>query len=238
MAAPVLGHAEDCSGLCGGMWLAVQSPGCLPYPCLCEELDPHPLDWKVERARRSGQGSDVYLCDPYIHKGSGQWRIRCSCWGQKPDGRPEGCCAHHEGNPRYWIIIDGLRVTPDGPVPAAHTAPLSPAERYAAPPAPSPLPDLLHPPEPYRPRWTREELHCACPTPWDDDSRSSGFHCSNDGCHTNWRNLGAARQHFRQLPGGLWRCVAPETLRDVGPGPTTGQPTVRARYEGAHVVWG
>lgn len=219
------------------------------YPCRCEDLDPDPPQWKVERAKRAD--GNVYRCDPWISKKGrnvGQWDNRCPCWGQVRDGRPDGCCAHHEGNPRY------IEVGPDGrPLHAT-----IPPDREAGWRAPHERVERdiedVHPsaayaealgmpvdvePDPYVRRWSHAELHCDCRTPWDHivdkdgkpTERGAGFHCSADGCHTNWRNAATALMHKRSV---LVPCRRPESIVDV----ETGASVLRARMEGGFTVWG
>lgn len=100
----------------GGTWLVASLKEGRPitldeaYPCRCEDLDDDPPQWKVERAKRTGDGT-VFRCDPWQVKGTAEWRNRCDCWGQALEGKPEGCCAHHERNPRYLVIIEGVDIT-------------------------------------------------------------------------------------------------------------------------------
>ena len=249
-------HTPDCAGDCG-TWLAAGTPSCQPYPCQCEKIDDDPPQWKVERARRTGDLT-VFACDPYISKKGynvGRWTNRCACWGQRRERRPEGCCAHHEGNPRY------LPVGPDGrplaaPVLAGMLHETIPPDREAGWQAPherversvrdvaptTAYADALGipvdvEPAPYVRRWSAQELHCACPTPWDHlvtkegkpAEKGIGYHCCN--CHCNFRNVAVASAHQRNATDD---CRPPETIQDT----ETGRPVLRPRAEGQFVIWG
>jgi hypothetical protein len=232
------------------------------YPCRCEDIDTDPPIWKRERAARTGDPT-VFICDPYVSKKGhnvGRWTNRCPCWGGRRDHAREGCCAHHEGNPRY------LPVGPDGRPLAApllaemlhDTIPPSrdagwqaPHERIERPihdvaPAAAYAEALGIPyeaePEPYVRRWKHAELHCDCPTPWDHmtsrDSdgklkvaRGHGHHCSADGCHTNWRSYAASVVHCRDVTKP---CTPPQSIVDC----ETGEPLLRARMDGPYLIWG
>lgn len=241
-------------------WIIAGTPASDPYPCQCEKVDPDPPQWKVERARRTGDPT-VFACDPYVSKKGkdvGQWVNRCSCWGDKPDGKPEGCCAHSPHNPRFRVILDGVVVAQTAPLPIAREAGWrAPHERAERPiidadldsylaldeyaealgmPRDTPGPSELGP---YLRRWTHVELHCTCPTPWDHlvtrdqdgklkAQRGVGHHCTD--CHENFRNPNVAQAHRRTV---LDPCRPPATVRD----PEYGTPILRQRVEGPYVIW-
>lgn len=235
------------------VWLGAGVRGCQPFPCRCEDIDDDPPQWKIERARRTGETA-VYRCDPYISKKGynvGQWVNRCPCWGQLRDGKPEGCCVNHSGNPRY------VEVGPDGrPLgrpsiatilpgrPADWQAPHERAERRPVEDveASTAYADAIGipldvEPTPYVRRWTREELHCDCRTPWDHmitkegkvAEKGIGYHCA--ACHNNFRNSAVAGMHQRDI---MLPCRPPASIVDF----ETGARVLRMKLEGAHAVWG
>lgn len=240
-----------------GRWLIVGTPGDQPYPCRCEEPDKNPAAWKIERARKTGE-TTVYLCDPYISKrgkDAGQWVNRCPCWGDNPEGKPDGCCAHSPHNPRFRVVLDGVVVGSTATIPpdreAGWRAPherierpivdVDPLDEYAEVLGmPRDIPGVSELGT-YVRRWTDAELHCACPTPWDhlvtrdrDGKRKAspgvGVHCGEGGCHENFRNLAAMIMHRRTI---LEPCRPPATIRD----PERGTPILRQRVEGPYIIW-
>jgi hypothetical protein len=92
-------------------------------------------------------------------------------------------------------------------------------------------------PTPYARRWSAQELHCACPTPWDHlvtkegktAAKGIGYHCV--GCCTNFRNVAVASTHQRNAGD---QCRPPATIVD----PETGRPVLRPWEDGVFVVWG
>lgn len=90
-------------------------------------------------------------------------------------------------------------------------------------------PNYAPPRPPYVRRWTAEELHCPCKTPWDGAKSTKGYHCPQ--CHTNWTNVATAEQHQRRLAGP---CRAPGTVVDT----MTGRRLLAARAVGGLEVWG
>lgn len=231
-------------------WIAGGNLNCEPAPCRCEDIDTDPPQWKVERARRSGDSS-VFVCDPYISKKGynvGRWTNRCPCWGLDRDGRPDGCCAGHPHNPRYAELgPDGLPLvtTLEPAREAGWQAPHERAERRVEDITPTtayvaalgmPVDDE---PEPYVRRWTHAELHCSCATPWDHMRdkdgkqlvRGIGQHCGDDGCHRNFRNLPTLLMHRKTV---LEPCRDPATIVDV----MTGEPLLKARVDLGFTVWG
>lgn len=249
MTAPLVippGHWIAASHAAGH--LVACEPGAA-YPCRCEDVDPDPPQWKRERAARSGENT-VLRCDPYLGKRgkwAGRWNNMCPCWGQSPEGKPQGCCAYHPHNPRntgYALLgLDGEHVRLPG-----QTVEVLPGERkdrrrvvdiegvdpeYAISLG---LPVDIEP-EPYVRRWAHAELHCACRTPWDHMvdakgkplERGIGFHASC--CHTNWRNSAVAAMHKRSITDP---CRPPESIVDV----ERGVPVLRARNELGFTIWG
>jgi hypothetical protein len=67
----------------------------------------------------------------------------------------------------------------------------------------------------YERRWTREELTCPCPTPWDASKTVKGWHCTQDGCHQNFTSYSVGELHRRR-----WTepCRDPGGIRDVDTG--------------------
>ncbi len=233
-----------------GIWLGSGRRNCEPPVCHCEDIDPDPPSWKSERARRSGE-SAVYICDSYIAKKghwAGRWTNRCPCWGAVRDSLPEGCCAWHPWSPRYAPLQPGTSLPVLAPM---HGAPVAGTGTYLDAldgrrpvedaQASSAYADALGipldvAPAPYVRRWTREELHCDCPTPWDHmitkdgkvSEKGIGFHCVQ--CHCNFLNPGVAALHRRSI---LEPCRDPATIRD----PERGTRVMRARDAGGMVVW-
>lgn len=224
-----------------GAWLVASTKLGRPVHdevCLCE----------VTRAE-----APDFVVDPqcwWINRDTGQARSRCYCWGTlRADWRPADCCANHSANPRYRVDLRNLGA---GMVASASG---NDGEGFSEPPgAPHPpfaaeatyegefvseaysgtlrraVPDVL---PPYRQRWTRAEMHCDCPTPWDRDKTPKGYHCV--GCCTHWVSFAASRSHVRRAPGApLGVCVPPAAVVDVD----TGAPLLRARVVGDAFVWG
>lgn len=205
---PVEQHAPDCDGRCT-LWFGIGTRTCVPYPCQCAKTKANRPEWARERCW-------------WIQKTTGRTVSRCPCWGQSRDGgRPGSCCAHHSANPRYApppppVTLDDLDL-----------APLVEWER--PPPVDAALYDWSDPEEEFRPYerlWTREESTCPCVTPFDQDKRVTGWHCTD--CHTDFKSYSVGEQHRKR-----WTepCRPPEEIRDVD----TGDPLM---YQDGSGVWG
>ncbi len=228
---PPARHSSSCAGGCG-MWIAANSPSCLPYPCMCAQTKANAPEWGRDRCW-------------WVVKATGRTTSRCPCWGRERDGRPGGCCAHHSANPRYAApIIEPVPLI-EFEMPAAPAGWHAPHERADWEPdedvtdrparvdaglldwshlnVPTHDPEIEYPV--YVRRWTHAELHCDCPEPATWPKTSVTVHCTN--CHTHWANPGTFAQHRR-----LWwePCRAPADIRDVD----TGRPLLR---QGADGIW-
>lgn len=208
-AAPV--HAADCDGRCN-RWIATDAPGCMPYPCACRKT----------RADRPSWAKDQCW---WTHKLTGQPTARCPCWGQRRDGRPGHCCAHHSANP-FYAPPPAPRALDDDP----DVAPLVVWE-----PEPEHVPKDLDElwfngeiefPE-YERRYRPEDLTCPCVTPWDGKKGAKGWHCAGEGCHQHFSSYSVGEVHRRR-----WTepCRDPADICDVD----TGFPLLR---QGGDGVW-
>lgn len=239
-------------GASDGRWLAAAGKGhdARPgqaYPCRCDEDDPNPPAW--------AKGA-LPVCRPWqLTKGprTGQWSSKCPCWGQEIDpATPEACCRRHEGNPWYgprWSPLTRAAGVVRDPDTGAEVA-AEPAELIE--PIDTPVvvgPDIVDlpdhdvdpryvQPKPYVRRWTHDELHCGCPTPWDGiptgggktgKTSNVGHHCTN--CHQNFRNTQVAQLHQRWVTD---RCKPAESIVDCD----TGVPLLRPGVVAGLVVWG
>jgi hypothetical protein len=180
------------------------------------------------------------------------------------DGRPEGCCAHHDGNPRH------LPVGPDGrplaaPVLAGMLHATIPPGRPADWQAPHervaedrdarneqrPIEDVAPAaayadalgipldvePEPYRRRWPAAEITCTCPTPWDHLVTKDGKPAEKGiGYHAVCchTNWRNASIAAMHKRSILDPCRPPQSIVDI----ETGVRVLRARDEGGYLVWG
>lgn len=176
--------------------------------------------------------ADRYPCRCTIQK----WQTRCSGWqddGHCPcrgrmleDWLPRGCCAHRT-QPKKASVTSPLLGGSDSADPAVPDAPSghqTPRRGIVTAEV-----DLEHPGLPaHVRRWTREELHCGCSTPWDGLKTGGGYHCP--GCCTNWQSLGVASLHARKIGG----CRPPGEICDVD----TGRKLLTPRMLGGHTVWG
>lgn len=189
------------------------------YPCMCEQEDPDPPWWKIERAERTR--TKIYLCSPYLAK-KGHWAgkvtNRCGCWGRRRDDRlPEGCCAWHDDNPAYGVTTSlGIETL--------QRAKPRPVEEVTLPEAPVPERTGV-----YRRKFAKTECTCTCPTPWDEitNPMQVGYHCVS--CHTHWRSWAASVVHQRHLGP----CKDPRSAKNVD-----GAPIARARMDGPFLIWG
>jgi hypothetical protein len=199
-------HADDCEGRCS-LW-GIGTPTCMPYPCQCAKTKAAAPDWGKLHCWWVKRGTDIITS-------------RCPCWGDRRDGKPGACCAHHSANPRY------APPRPPRPLDDLNVADLVEWERPAAKRVD--IEDLWWDPEveyaPYIPRWTREELTCPCATPFDQQKPARGWHCAS--CHHDFASFGVGEVHRRR-----WTepCRPPETVVDVD----TGFPLLR---QGADGVW-
>lgn len=221
------GHARWCSGGCP-RWIATGAPTCLPTPCQCEATKAAAPEWARDRCW-------------WKDKKTLKIKSRCPCWGARRDGRPADCCALHLANPQYldvraatFLAMSAL-TDPNATKDAQMTAPGAdePDERPDTgglwddwddmPPNPYEVVRM-----PYAARWTREELHCDCSTPFDSSKTSTGWHCPGEGCHQNFRSWQVGSMHRR-----FWTdpCRPPDSLVDVD----TGDPLMRQDAQG---VWG
>lgn len=203
-------HAPWCPGGCA-RWLAVDTPGCQPYPCRCSDYKASKPAWGRERCWWTKRNTDRIISE-------------CPCWGRaRYADMPGSCCAHHSANPRYApppVVrsLDDLDV-----------APYIEWDRPAAPVNVALLdwngfdPEVEH--SPYERMWTHEELHCDCPEPATWKKTSSAVHCT--GCHEHFVNPGTFAQHRK-----IWwePCRPPHTIVDVD----TGRPLLRP---GADGIW-
>ncbi len=198
-------HADDCDGRCG-TWLVGGNFLCQPL-CVCAVTRKNRPKWAQE------------LCW-WVVKTTGRTTSRCPCWGADRTRLPAGCCSWHPDNPRYAaprppVTLDDLDVAPlvEWECPARVDAALydwsDPEEEFGE----------------FERRWTRDELHCSCPTPWDASKVAKGWHCCD--CHNSFTSYGVGEVHRRR-----WTepCRDPADVRDVD----TGFPLLR---QGADGVW-
>lgn len=205
-------HARWCSGGCD-RWIGTGAPTCLPDPCRCNAYRASKPEWARERCWWTRRGTDRIVSE-------------CPCWGRsRTEGLPGSCCAHHSANPRYAPppaprSLDDLDVAPllddwDRPAPRVDVALLD-WNGFD--------PEVEH--SPYERLWAPEELTCGCPTPFDHDKRSTGWHCA--GCCTNFKSYAVGEVHRRH-----WTqpCRDPQGIVDVD----TGAPLM---YQDGKGVWG
>lgn len=240
------GHTFGCDGTCP-RWLAIDAPGCLPYPCQCETTQMNAPSWAIP-----GQ------CH-YRNK-HGWIDARCPDWGRPvTDDLPASCCARVYATVRTAPVVGLADPTVDadatldgsGAVVSdveAGTVEETPKRRRTR------LDDFLemdpsdpHDPgawwpgsdptqEPYKRRWTHEEVHCDCalPADWLRKGAKPGQHCTQ--CHHNFKSPAVFMIHQRSITGP---CRAPATIVDA----MTGDPVLSMRSaptEGGEqvLVWG
>ena len=189
---------------------------CELYPCFCLAIRADAPDWVEEPS-----------CW-WRSKKTGRLESRCPCWGRtRDDTLPDDCCSRHEANP--WYITEHLEAGIRGPAVATEAgsttgkAPANTAARTATATTTGQRPAYTH----VR-RWTHEELHCDCKTPWDGQKVAAGIHCSQ--CHTHWVNMATAMIHQRLVTDP---CRDPRSIVDVD----TGRPLLYARDVRGARVW-
>lgn len=198
MAVPV--HADDCAGRCS-LWVGTGTPVCQPFPCACAATKAAAPDWGKLHCWWTKRGTEIITS-------------RCPCWGDKRDGKPGGCCVHHSANPRY------APPPPPRGVDDLDVADYVEWDRPAAKPVD--IEELWFDPEvefaPFIPRWTRAEMTCECPTPWDASKAVKGWHCCD--CHGHFSSYSVGEQHRKR-----WTepCRDPAGICDVD----TGRPLMR-----------
>lgn len=195
-------HARWCSGGCP-RWLATGAPTCMPDPCRCAETLAGRPDW---------------VADPrcWWRNKAGKLTSYCPCWGDARDGKPDDCCSWHLASPRYLTDTEEAYLALMDPDRAAEQMAEAP-ERPEKPQETSPdrwddeRPWEAERPrrEPYTPRWTRAEMHCA----HSADVLSKGVHCTS--CCVTYATEIAAAMHRR-----LWTepCRRPADIVDVDTG--------------------
>lgn len=188
-----------------GVWIAAGTPVQADrYPCRCT-MEP----WQKR-------------CNGYQNDG------HCPCRGRMlEDWLPRACCAHTtQKAPK--ASVTSLLWGP--PVDTAPAVPVSPSRQERPRRAiETAQVDLEHPVLPPHPRrWSREELHCGCSTPWDGQKTTAGYHCT--GCCQNFQSLGVASLHSRRIGN----CKHPRELVDVD----TGARLLTPRMLNGHTVWG
>lgn len=239
------------------VWLVTDTRTCEPYPCRCDPKygrcsyvhcpcknrrpEPHLPAAQCcamgEANRRRWTQVDITSAAPEAPGASGGTPYplggMIGVQAREEDrsrGDVAGWAPTHEGP---LFDEDGFVVWPDdegdgdfAPVPDdqptdhVHSEPTRRAR-------PAPAPAVRG--EPYARRWAAEEVTCPCETPWDNEKRPGGLHCTN--CHTNWKGAAVMAMHQRRVTDP---CRPPASLVDVA----TGRPVVVARRQGGFVIWG
>lgn len=198
-------HARWCSGGCP-RWLATGAPTCMPDPCRCAETLSKRPEWVAEPR-----------C--WWRNKAGKLTSYCPCWGDRRDGKPDGCCSHHLASPRYLTDTEAAYLAlmdPDRAAEQMAEVPDTPAN-WHAPHDREPLwleeerPWEAERPrhEPYTPRWTHAEMHCR----HSADMLPKGVHCPS--CCVTYGSEIAAHMHRTSW---LQPCRDPATVLDVDTG--------------------
>lgn len=180
------------------------------------------------------------LCSPKRGSRCSGWK-GCPCYQRIPEPHlPVECC----GPRTHQAMLDTMAAAIAAEAGAADTSrgvsvtspPVLGSQRPDPAPPVSPsryeipsrgIPVVVR--APHQRRWPPEMLTCPCPTPWDDEPRTVGYHCL--GCCRNFVNYSTAEIHKRRLADP---CKDPAEIKDCD----TGRALFQLRVVNGFPVWG